>query len=106
MREDFLVTIKHNYNYTYLYKIVICLILSFIIVCPILGFKTVQSIFSFIILSLIIYLIISTINNDNLANELPSTIYPSLPHTGLDGISLNSYVTGMDTNKLTSYPLY
>ena len=37
--------------------------------------------------------------NENLSNELPSTLYPSLPHTGLDGISLNNYVAGMDVHK-------
>ena len=34
-------------------------------------------------------------SNNNLQNELPSTLYPSLPHLGLDGISLNNYVTGI-----------
>jgi hypothetical protein len=36
---------------------------------------------------------------ENLSNELPSTLYPSLPHMGLDGISMNSYVAGMDVRK-------
>ena len=37
-----------------------------------------------------------SLSNENLSNELPSSLYPSLPHTGLDGISLNNYVAGMD----------
>ena len=37
-----------------------------------------------------------SMSNENLSNELPSHLYPSLPHTGLDGISLNNYVAGMD----------
>ena len=48
---------------------------------------------------LIIYVIVSSMTSENLSNELPSTLYPSLPHTGLDGISLNSYVAGMDVNQ-------
>ena len=106
MRENFVINIRHNYNFTFLYKVLICLVLSFIIVYPILGITSIQSILSLIILGLILYFIFGTINNDNLSNDLPSTIYPSLPHTGLDGISLNNYVAGMDTNKLSSYPLY
>ena len=46
------------------------------------------------ILSLIFFVIILSMTNENLSNELPSTLYPSIPHTGLDGISLNSYVAG------------
>ena len=46
----------------------------------------------------IIYVIITSITQENSANELPSTLYPASPHLGLDGISLNSYVTGLDTN--------
>jgi molecular chaperone DnaK len=33
---------------------------------------------------------------ENLSNELPSTLYPSFPHLGLDGISLNSYIAGIE----------
>ena len=45
------------------------------------------------------FVILKSISSENLSNELPSTLYPSPPHTGLDGISLNSYVAGMDTNQ-------
>ena len=33
-----------------------------------------------------------------MSNELPSTLYPAPPRMGLDGISLNSYVSGNDNN--------
>ena len=33
-----------------------------------------------------------------MSNELPSTLYPPPPHMGLDGISLNTYVSGNDNN--------
>ena len=105
MHENFTIRIRHNYNFTFLYKVLICLVLSFIIVYPILGITTIEAILSFLVLTLLLYIIFGTITNENLSNELPSTLYPSLPHTGLDGISLNNYVAGMDTNKLSSYPL-
>ena len=34
-------------------------------------------------------------SNNNLENELPSTLYPTMPHLGLDGINLNNYVSGL-----------
>jgi hypothetical protein len=42
----------------------------------------------------------NSITNENLSNDLPNTLYPSMPHTGLDGISLNNYIAGMDINSL------
>ena len=38
-------------------------------------------------------------SNEPLAHDFHSTIYPAGPHTGLDGISLNNYVAGMDVSK-------
>ena len=38
---------------------------------------------------------IISLSSENLSNEIPSTLYPSEPHLGLDGISLNNYVAGM-----------
>ena len=99
MKENFTVSFQNGYNFNYLWKILISLILAIIIIYPILGIGSLPSILSLIILFLIIYVIILSMTNENLSNELPSTLYPSIPHTGLDGISLNSYVAGMDTNK-------
>ena len=106
MRENFVINFRNSYNFTFLFKILICIFLAFVIVYPILGISSTQSIISLLVLSLLLYVIFGTITNENLSNELPSTIYPSIPHTGLDGISLNSYVAGMDTNKLKTYPIY
>ena len=103
MQEHFLIPIKNSYYFPNLGKIIVSLILSLIIIYPILGIGSIESIFSLILLFLILYVIISSMSNSNLTNELPSTLYPSLPHTGLDGISLDNYVAGMDLNKNNFY---
>ena len=100
MRENFTISIKNSYYFPNLSKILVSIILSIIIVYPILGVGTLESFLSFIILFGILYVIISSLSNENLSNELPSTLYPSLPHTGLDGISLNNYVAGMQLDKM------
>ena len=99
MRENFIVGLNYNYNYRNLLKPVICLLLSIAIIYPILGVASIQAILSIVLLFLILYVIVASMTSENLSNELPSTLYPSLPHTGLDGISLNTYVAGMDTSK-------
>lgn len=99
MQENFTISLKNGTNYNGWGKIIVSLIISFIIIFPITGFSSLTSILSFVLLFFIIYVIIISMTNENLSNELPSTLYPTLPHTGLDGISLNSYVAGMDVNK-------
>ena len=101
MKEHFIITLPgtgNNYASKNSWTIVICIILSIAIIYPILGFNSLSSILSGIILFFILYVIFTSITNENLSNELPSTLYPSLPHTGLDGISLNSYVAGTNIN--------
>jgi amino acid transporter len=83
---------------TTIIKIVISALLSFVIIFPILGFGNIPSIVSMFLLFFLIFFILSMMSNDNRSNDLPSTLYPSLPHTGLDGISLDSYVSGLDIN--------
>ena len=78
-------------NYT---PIIISIIISAIIVIPVLGYTDATAIISFIILYFIIYIMIISLSSENLSNELPSTLYPSEPHLGLDGISLNNYIAG------------
>jgi hypothetical protein len=78
--------------------IFISFIIAILIVIPIFNKSKINSvtIISTLLLTGIIYIIIMSMSNDNLSNELPKHLYPSLPHTGLDGISLNNYVSGMD----------
>jgi len=103
MKENFTIPISNSVRYPNLGKIIACLILSLIIIYPVLGIGSIESIFSLILLFLILYVIISSMTNSNLYNELPSTLYPNLPHLGLDGISLDNYVAGMDVNKNNLY---
>ena len=93
------ITVMNSLYIPYFSTIVCSLIFSAIIIYPILGIGSMESFISFVILFMILFVIISSMTNENLSNELPSTLYPSLPHTGLDGISLNNYVAGMDVHK-------
>lgn len=99
MIETFEIRIPHNLNLNGIYVIILCLIISGIIIHPIIGIMSIHGALSFVLLFFIIYVIVTSMTNENLSNDLPSTLYPTLPHTGLDGISLNNYVAGMDVNK-------
>ena len=94
MIENFTISFKNSYNFTYLSKILVAIIISALITIPILGYSSISAIVSFLILFMIIYILITSMTNENLSNELPSTLYPNMPHMGLDGISMNSYVAG------------
>ena len=99
MIETFEFGFPHSYNLNGMYVVILCLIISAIIIHPIIGITSIHGILSFVLLFFIIYVIVTSMTNENLSNDLPSTLYPTLPHTGLDGISLNNYVAGMDVNK-------
>lgn len=77
------------------------LIASILIAClltyPILGINR-NAVFSAILLFILFFVLLTSLTNENLSNELPSTLYPAPPRMGLDGISLNSYVSGNDNN--------
>lgn len=77
------------------------LIASILLAClltyPIMGFTT-NAIYCNILLFATFFIILTSLSNENMSNELPSTLYPSPPRMGLDGISLNSYVSGNDNN--------
>jgi len=91
-----LIKIPH-YSFKDFYIIIVTFILTLLIILPIGLFK-ITSMISFVILFVLIYIIIKTMSTENLANDLPSSLYPSMPHTGLDGISLDNYVAGVKTN--------
>jgi uncharacterized membrane protein len=89
-----------SYNLNYLWKPLICLIAAILLIkFSTLKISSIEGMLSIILLFLILYVIVNSMTSENLSNELPSTLYPSIPHTGLDGISLNSYVAGLDTSK-------
>lgn len=86
-----------NYSFKDFYIIIITFILTLLIIFPIGLFK-VTSIISFVILFILIYIILKTMSNENLSINLPSSLYPSMPHTGLDGVSLDNYSAGIKTD--------
>jgi hypothetical protein len=96
MKEHLNFSLPASVNYSYYVSIVIILIISVIIVYPVLGLNKPESYLSIILLFLILFVIYNSMTTNNLYNELPSTIYPYNPNLGLDGISINSYVAGMD----------
>ena len=96
--ENFTIKIPNSLkNRPNLRPLIASLLLAALLTYPILGFGK-ESIFCSIILFVIFFIILTSLSNENLSNELPSTIYPSPPRMGLDGISLNSYVSGNDNN--------
>ena len=88
-------SIPNSLNFPNLPKIIASLLISAIIIYPVLGLSSVQSILAMIILFVLLYVILQSMSNNNLENELPSTLYPTMPHLGLDGINLNNYVSGL-----------
>lgn len=90
------IIIKHN---TFYY--ILALIISIILIIPIIGFKNYLSIILIITLSILIYIILININNQNIYDSLPSTVIPQPPHLGLDGISLDNLIAG--TPKINYY---
>ena len=101
MQENFTIAVPNFKVVGQYYKFFISLIISLLIIVPIFRKDglNLSSISCTIVLTLIIFVIITSISNENLYNETPSYLYPSLPHTGLDGISLNNYVSGLDLEK-------
>ena len=100
MKEHFTITYPNSFNFPNLKNSIIALIASLIIIhFSNFGYNSIVTYLALALLFVIFFVILKSISSENLSNELPSTLYPSLPHTGLDGISLNSYVAGMDTNQ-------
>ena len=99
MNEHFIVSYKNSLDFSTFKIIAISLIISLVIIMPILNIASFEGIGSIVILTSIMYLIITNMSNEPLSFENESTLYPMLPHTGLDGISINNYVAGLDTSK-------
>jgi hypothetical protein len=96
--ENFTIKIPNSVKYRpNLKPLIISILLSCILTYPIMGFSN-NAIFCNILLFVTFFIILSSLSNENMSNELPSTLYPSSPHMGLDGISLNTYISGNDNN--------
>lgn len=95
--ENFNVTIPNSLYFPNLRNIISALILATVLTYPVLGINK-NGIFASIILFIIFFVLLNNLSNENLSNELPSYLYPLPPRMGLDGISLNAYVSGNDNN--------
>lgn len=98
MQENFLVSVPTFKPTRRTILIIIALIISVAIVIPLIGFKSEIAIFVVFILAIIIFILLTNTNN-NMANAVPSTVYPVPPHLGLNGISLNNLIAGVDVVK-------
>jgi hypothetical protein len=83
------------------FKIVmVSLLLSILIIFPTMGFMSIQSIVCVLLLTVLFYILISTMTSEDLQNEMPSTLYPPSPRLGLDGISLSNYYSGSSLERI------
>ena len=54
---------------------------------------------SFLVTIAIIFILLANSNGNNMANAVSSTVYPVPSHLGLNGISLNNLIAGVDVVK-------
>jgi uncharacterized membrane protein len=97
MQENFLVSVPSFKLSRNTYLLLIALIIAVIIIVPVIGWKNEIAIFIAFILAVIIYILLINMNNNNLVNSLPKTAYPVPPHLGLNGISIDNLVAGVQT---------
>ena len=96
--ENFTLKIPNSVTYhPNLRPLIASILIACLLTYPILGINK-NGVFAAILLFIIFFILLTSLSNENLSNELPSTLYPSPPRMGLDGISLNSYVSGNDNN--------
>ncbi len=95
MKENFSIEIPRNPLSGNIPKYLISLFISLVIVYTTIGFKNIViSILCILILMVLFYILISSYTLQNgLTTE--STTYPTPPHLGLDGISIDNLVSGL-----------
>lgn len=90
---------KPHFSYSNNFKnSLIALLISCIIIVPVLRTFNSVTIISIILMSIIIFIILSTMTSDALGNSVPLVTYPPPPHLGLDGVSLDNAVAGFSPN--------
>ena len=97
VQEHFTLTLQKKMYFPNLNNIILSVLLATLLTYPVLGINK-NGIFASIILFILFFILFNSLTNENLSNELPSYLYPSPPHMGLDGISLNAYVSGSERN--------
>lgn len=95
MKEDFSIEIPKNPLIGKIPIYLISFLISLIIIYTTIGFKNiVMSILCILILMVLFYIILSSFSLQNgLSSD--STTYPTPPHLGLDGISMNNLIAGL-----------
>jgi cytochrome c biogenesis factor len=73
---------------------VISLVLSCCVVFFAMKKITFVSVFSVIILTIIFFILFTTMGSNVLSISLPFSAYPSPPHLGLDGVDPRNYLAG------------
>lgn len=73
---------------------VISLVLSCCIVFFAIKKITFVSVFSVIILTIIFFILFTTMGSNVLSISLPFSAYPNPPHLGLDGVDPSNYLAG------------
>jgi len=78
----------------------ISFLLSLLVIFPTMGIQSISSILCVVLLTVLFYILITTMTSEDLSNELPSTLYPTSPRLGLDGVSLNNYYGGLSLERV------
>lgn len=97
VQEHFTLNIPNRIYHPNLTNIILSVLLATLLTYPVLGINK-NGIFASIILFILFFILFNSLSNENLSNEIPSYLYPSPPNMGLDGISLNAYVSGSEKN--------
>ena len=75
-------------------NIIYSVIISILLLIPIFKKSNLVGVMAAVIIAIILYIIFTSYGVTNLQNILPSTDYPPPTHLGLDGVSLQTIVSG------------
>ena len=78
------------------YHILYSIILAGLLTGPLANHSIGIAIVAFLGLFTLLYISFSNMNSDNRQQALSRTVYPPPPHMGLDGISLENRLTGLN----------
>lgn len=71
------------------------IILAGLVAGPLANHSLGIAIVAFLGLFTLLYISFSNMNSDNRPGSLPMTVYPPMPHMGLDGVSVENRITGL-----------
>jgi len=86
---------QHPFNITINFQLfLLAVVISILIILPVLSLTSLQAWIIFALLVVLIYIALLTLSPISNLNA-PFSVTPTPPHLGLDGISVNNYVSGM-----------